>query len=342
MKSILLIFILIISQVGANENQGEQFPLVGFLPDVEELNFVSYDYFPSEKKSETNKEGKDKKVINNSNNKVLEESPNKSAEINNQNNLNKKAQSKIQEIVMKKDDEEVEQKSSKNNIQKIYLGTKEELFGEEEPISQNLEEEILQTSIKEFDEAEKLKTKTVTLLESLNMEEKPKKIANITDLKIYNYDEIFIEINSRTNTMKVTAKIKNSLKELKTYRVSTGKENIQKPFGLGKISQISLNPTWYPTQDTLQSFAKRGINLPKVVPSGHKYNYMGAAKLNLTHIVNGQNTYRIHGTLNEKSIGTNESAGCIRMKNKEVIELAKFLEEFSELKSMSKISVNLI
>lgn len=49
---------------------------------------------------------------------------------------------------------------------------------------------------------------------------------------------------------------------------------------------------------------------------------MGAAKINLSHRVDGQEVYRIHGTLNENTIGTNESAGCIRMKNKEVVELA--------------------
>ena len=31
----------------------------------------------------------------------------------------------------------------------------------------------------------------------------------------------------------------------KTYNVSTGKNNVKKPQGLGKISEITLNPTWY-------------------------------------------------------------------------------------------------
>ncbi|MEZ4694547.1 MAG: hypothetical protein R2837_11305 [Aliarcobacter sp.] len=39
-----------------------------------------------------------------------------------------------------------------------------------------------------------------------------------------------------------------------------------------------------------------------MVPPGHKYNFMGAAKINLTHKVDGKSTYRIHGTLNEKTI----------------------------------------
>ena len=39
------------------------------------------------------------------------------------------------------------------------------------------------------------------------------------------------------------------------------------------------------------------------------------------------------------TIGTNESAGCIRMKNKEVVELASFLNKFSKSKSLNNVSV---
>ena len=153
------------------------------------------------------------------------------------------------------------------------------------------------------------------------------------------FEEIIIEVSSKTNMMIVKAKENNELTTLKTYNVSTGKNNVKKPKGLGKISEITLNPTWYPTQDTLKSFKKRGIYLPSVVPGGHKLNYMGAAKLNLTHIVNGVQTFRIHGTLSEHTIGTNESAGCIRMKNEEVVQLANLLKDFSKYKSMNDITV---
>lgn len=155
------------------------------------------------------------------------------------------------------------------------------------------------------------------------------------------FEEIIIEVSSKTNMMIVKAKENNELTTLKTYNVSTGKNNVKKPKGLGKISEITLNPTWYPTQDTLKSFKKRGIYLPSVVPGGHKLNYMGAAKLNLTHIVNGVQTFRIHGTLSEHTIGTNESAGCIRMKNEEVVQLANLLKDFSKYKSMNDITVKL-
>ena len=162
-------------------------------------------------------------------------------------------------------------------------------------------------------------------------------LSNKEDLS--KFEEIIIEVSSKTNMMIVKAKENNELTTLKTYNVSTGKNNIKKPKGLGKISEITLNPTWYPTQDTLKSFRKRGIYLPSVVPGGHKLNYMGAAKLNLTHIVNGVQTFRIHGTLSEHTIGTNESAGCIRMKNEEVVQLANLLKDFSKYKSMDNITV---
>ena len=139
--------------------------------------------------------------------------------------------------------------------------------------------------------------------------------------------------------MSVKAKIDNQIKDIKTYRVSTGKDDVKKPFGAGKVSKISLNPVWYPTADTIKSFKKRGINLPSMVLPGDKYNYMGAAKINLTHEVDGKNTFRIHGTLNEKTIGTNESAGCIRMKNGDVVQLATLLNQFANLKSLNDVKV---
>lgn len=153
------------------------------------------------------------------------------------------------------------------------------------------------------------------------------------------YEKIVIEIDSITNTMRVKAKVDSNFEEIKKYRVSTAKKDIEKPFGDGKITQITLNPTWYPTADTLKTFKKRGINLPSVVPPGSKFNYMGAAKINLTHEVNGKSTFRIHGTLDERTIGTNESAGCIRMKNAQVVELATLLNEFSHNRSLNDVTV---
>jgi lipoprotein-anchoring transpeptidase ErfK/SrfK len=235
--------------------------------------------------------------------------------------------------------------------------------------SSETREEIKQISMDEFDKAddekqaeeqakklvEKVKKQEVienkkVLVNNQTIEKVEKKIEKKEMLEIvvnnpeneptiFNYDELIIEVDANTNIMRIDAKINNKLKEIKKYRVSTAKKDVKRPFGEGKISKISLNPIWYPTQDTLKSFRNRGIDLPSVVPPGHRYNYMGAAKINLTHIVDGKSTFRIHGTLSEKTIGSNESAGCIRMKNSDVLQLATLINDFSQIKSLDKVKV---
>ena len=221
-------------------------------------------------------------------------------------------------------------------------------------------EELKQVSMDEFDKAddekqEELKVEAKIIQIDEKKEEKSQKVEEVKkiekkivevvmnkseeDSSISNYEEIIIQVDANTNLMTINAKINNELKQIKQYKVSTAKKDVKRPFGDGKISKISLNPIWYPTADTLKSFKKRGINLPSVVPPGHKYNYMGAAKINLTHRVNGKDTFRIHGTLSESTIGTNESAGCIRMKNSDVIQLASLLNDFSQLKSLNDVKV---
>lgn len=153
------------------------------------------------------------------------------------------------------------------------------------------------------------------------------------------YDKIIIDVDSSKNILNVNAKIDDKLKLLKSYKVSTARKDIKKPLGVGEITAITLNPVWYPTQDTIENFKKKGIFLPKMVKGGDKLNYMGSAKINLTHKVDGKDTFRIHGTLSEKTIGSYESSGCIRMKNSEVVELVGLLKEFIEFKSMDDIKV---
>jgi L,D-transpeptidase YcfS len=153
------------------------------------------------------------------------------------------------------------------------------------------------------------------------------------------YEQLIIEVDSSKNIMFLKAKLDNKIRTIQTYIVSTGKKDIKKPTGEGSVTSITLNPFWYPTQETIELFKKRGIDLPTIVPPGNKYNYMGLAKINLSHIVDGKNTFRIHGTINESTIGTNESSGCIRMKNSEVIQLAKLLKEFSDSRNIENIKV---
>lgn len=154
------------------------------------------------------------------------------------------------------------------------------------------------------------------------------------------FDKIIISVDSKTHKMSLQGILDGKAVELKEYKVSTAKKDMPKPLGDGGITSISLHPHWYPTQDTIQHFKKtKNITLPTVVPYGHPLNYMGEAKINLTHEVDGKNIFRIHGTVNESTIGRNESGGCIRMKNAEVLELATMLQKYSDKKSIKNIRV---
>ena len=185
--------------------------------------------------------------------------------------------------------------------------------------------------IKKFDLFENKNSKNQAVQDNI-LKNEP--IRNITL-----YEQLVIEVDSSKNYMVLKGKLKDKLKTIQTYVVSTGKKEIKKPSGEGNVTSITINPFWYPTDETIETFKKRGIELPKVVPPGHKYNYMGSAKITLTHIVDGKNTFRIHGTIDEKTIGRNESSGCIRMKNSEVVQLATLLNKFTEEKSIENIKV---
>ena len=239
------------------------------------------------------------------------------------------------------------EKNEKNPETKIEYELKSDIdFGNQSSndiLSQEDEEELLQTSLNEFDEQIKKGSKnSQTFTKSYEKKVSKSNLPKEQTRNLNNYDELIIRVDSKTNIMELFAKNGENEEKIKSYIVSTGKDSIKKPLGVGRISQISLNPVWYPTTDTKKSFAKKGIVLPNIVPPNHKYNYMGMAKLNLTHSVDGNTTYRIHGTLNEKTLGSNESAGCIRMRNNDVVELAILVEEFAKIKNLNKVKVVLI
>jgi LysM repeat protein len=95
----------------------------------------------------------------------------------------------------------------------------------------------------------------------------------------------------------------------KKYSVSTGKDG-KTPEGTFKITDKSVEPVWWRPDG-------------KEVPYGNPENILGTRWMTLratgeTADVRG---YGIHGTWDETSIGKAESAGCIRMRNKDVEEL---------------------
>ena len=82
--------------------------------------------------------------------------------------------------------------------------------------------------------------------------------------------------------------------------------------GVTKITSKKINPAWRPTPDMLRENPK----LPAWVPGGHRMNPLGVRALYL-----GSSTYRIHGTDAPWTIGTAASKGCIRMYNRDVLDL---------------------
>jgi lipoprotein-anchoring transpeptidase ErfK/SrfK len=82
--------------------------------------------------------------------------------------------------------------------------------------------------------------------------------------------------------------------------------------GEGMISQKRLRPAWSPPAEIRRD--KPGI--PDVIPAGSPRNPMGAAALLL-----GGTEYAIHGTNSPGSIGGFVSYGCIRMHNRDILDL---------------------
>jgi lipoprotein-anchoring transpeptidase ErfK/SrfK len=81
--------------------------------------------------------------------------------------------------------------------------------------------------------------------------------------------------------------------------------------GVKTISMKREWPDWTPPQEML----RRRPDLPRFMPGGPE-NPLGARALYL-----GSSLYRIHGSNEPWTIGTNVSSGCIRMRNEDVIDL---------------------
>ena len=306
--------------------------LVSTYPKLEELQLVeSYPYSSGQKLDEEveSKNNQDKFKEDNSENVYTQEELKFVEEIK---------RISMEEFDNSIEEEKITQTPAQIEIKPKNIPTKSIIQEVTPKIEPKAQEEISVEKVERIEKVEKkvekVENKFIEKVPELKKENIQKPIFSVSS-----YDEVLIEIDSTTNIMNLKAKVNNNYEEIKTYKVSTGKDDVKKPFGAGKVSKISLNPVWYPTADTIKSFKKRGINLPSVVPPGNKYNYMGAAKINLTHEVDGKNTFRIHGTLDERTIGTNESAGCIRMKNGDVVQLATLLNQFANLKSLNDVKV---
>jgi lipoprotein-anchoring transpeptidase ErfK/SrfK len=82
--------------------------------------------------------------------------------------------------------------------------------------------------------------------------------------------------------------------------------------GVTRVSDKRVNPSWTPTAE----MRRENPRLPLHLPGGHPMNPLGVRALYL-----GASLYRIHGTDAPWTIGTAVSKGCIRMYNRDVLDL---------------------
>lgn len=110
---------------------------------------------------------------------------------------------------------------------------------------------------------------------------------------------------------KNTLTLKGGEKILKVYRVGTGQYN-KTPIGTFKIINKLVDPPWYSSEG--------------VIPAGDKRNLLGTRWLGLN-----VPSYGIHGTTQPETIGSQSSAGCVRMLNEEVEFLYDIVPEGTEV-----------
>jgi lipoprotein-anchoring transpeptidase ErfK/SrfK len=113
-------------------------------------------------------------------------------------------------------------------------------------------------------------------------------------------------------------------KERRLYFVLGRGQALRYPVGVGRAGRQwagtsyivgkHIRPNWSPPPEIKRDRPR----LPDIVPSGSPANPMGAGALTLA---GGQ--YAIHGTNAPNSIGRFVSYGCIRMHNKDIIDLYK-------------------
>lgn len=105
--------------------------------------------------------------------------------------------------------------------------------------------------------------------------------------------------------------LKSNGEFVRTYRVATGKSNIT-PVGNFKITSKLIRPSW--------------THGGRVIPPESPENILGTRWLGFD--IPG---YGIHGTTEPQSIGTQATAGCVRMLNNEVEELYDLLPRGTEV-----------
>lgn len=112
---------------------------------------------------------------------------------------------------------------------------------------------------------------------------------------------ILVDKSSNTLMLKCEEEV------IKTYTVATGTNN-STPVGTFRIIEKIINPPWY----------KAG----KVIPPTSPENILGTRWMGWD-----KEGYGIHGTTDPQSLGSQATAGCVRMANQDVEELFSIVPE---------------
>lgn len=102
------------------------------------------------------------------------------------------------------------------------------------------------------------------------------------------------------------------------YPIAVGKEGFG-IVGTAHVGEMKIDPTWTPPREMIARkphLAKWASGMPGGIPE----NPLGSRAIYL-HVSRGDTMYRIHGTNDRDSIGTNASSGCIRMLDEDVEDL---------------------
>ncbi len=102
------------------------------------------------------------------------------------------------------------------------------------------------------------------------------------------------------------------------YLVAVGKEGFSWA-GVAKVGMKRENPVWTPPPEMIERTPKYA-QWANGMPGGLAINPLGPRAMYLYNKA-GDTGFRIHGTIHPESIGTAASSGCIRMLNREVIQL---------------------
>ncbi len=104
---------------------------------------------------------------------------------------------------------------------------------------------------------------------------------------------------------------------VRSYRVAVGDSSFPTPIGQFAVSRVEWNPWWTPPPS---EWAKGDT----VTPPGPN-NPMGRVKLAFRDL------YFIHGTPRGQSLGQPASHGCVRLANREAVELAALVQRYGSL-----------